>query len=190
VGERGMARAIRGACYVSGNNMDMRPSRLHGSSEWVGTERMVTIEKSCEILSGVDRVWELISDTDKDEAHWGAIKDIKVIRRDGNTIEREAMVGPRAFARKSRQTIVLDPKKSIQLTMTGEGTTGERKIVLAPTGKNSTRVDVTWEIEVKDVPGFVQGIVRGQLAKATEDALKKFKKEAESAPSSGGNRAS
>ncbi len=151
---------------------------------------MVTIDKSCEILSGVDRVWDLISDTDKDEEHWGAIKDIKVIKRDGNTIEREAMVGPRAFARKSRQTLVLDPKKSIQLTMAGEGMTGERKIVLVPMGKNSTRVDVSWEIEVKDVPGFVQGIVKGQIAKATEDALKKFKREAEKSPSVEGRRVS
>ena len=152
---------------------------------------MVTIDKSCEILSTVDRVWELISDTDKDEEHWGAIKDIKVIKRDGNTIEREAMVGPRAFARKSRQTLVLDPKKSIQLTMAGEGMTGERKVTLVPMGKNSTRVEVSWEIEVRGVPGFVEGIVKGQIAKATEDALKKFKKEAENAPQAeGGKRAS
>ena len=147
---------------------------------------MVTIDKSCEILASVDRVWELISDTDKDEEHWGAIKDIKVIKRDGNTIERDAVVGPRAFAQKSRQTLVMDPKKSIQLTMTGEGMTGERKIVLVPMGKNSTKVEVSWAIEVEGVPGFVQGIVKGQIAKATEDALKKFKKEAELAPSERG----
>jgi len=143
---------------------------------------MITIEKSCEILSSIDRVWELMSDTDKDEQHWGTIRDIKVLRRDGNTVEREAMVGPRAFAHKSRQTLVLDPRKSIELTMVGEGMAGERKVVLASTGEDSTRVDVTWRLEVKDVPGFVQGIVKGQISKATEDALMRFKKEAERAP--------
>jgi len=149
---------------------------------------MLTIDKSCEILSSVDRVWALISDTDKDQENWGAIRDIKVIKSEGNTIEREAMVGPRAFARKSRQTLVMDPKKSIQLTMAGEGMSGERKVVLLPMGKNSTRVDVSWRLEVKDVPGFVQGIVKGQISKATEDALKRFKKEAERAPSATGGR--
>jgi len=149
---------------------------------------MITIGKSVEILSNVDRVWELLSDTDKDEEHWGAIRDIKVLKRDGNTIEREAMVGPRAFARKSRQTLALDPKKSIHLTMTGEGMMGERKVTLVPLGKNSTRVDVWWKLEVKDVPGFVQNIVKGQISKATEEALKKIKKDAELAHSSeGGN---
>ena len=145
---------------------------------------MVTIEKSCEMLASVDRVWELISDTDKDQEYWGAIRDVKVLKRDGNTVEREAVVGPRAFAHKSKQTLVFDPKKSIGLTMTGEGMTGERQITLVPMGKNGTRVDVSWKLDVKNVPGFVQGIVKGQISKATEDALKKFKKEAERVPSS------
>lgn len=149
---------------------------------------MVRIEKSCEILANVDRVWELLSDTDRDESHWGAIRDIKVLRREGNTIEREATVGPRAFSQKSRQTLLFDPKKSIELTMIGEGMEGERRIVLVPLGKNSTRVDVSWKLEVKGVPGFVQSIVGGQISKATEDALKKFKKEAEVAPSSEGGK--
>jgi carbon monoxide dehydrogenase subunit G len=143
---------------------------------------MVTIEKSCEMLASVDRVWELLSDTDKDEEYWGAIRDIKVLKREGNTIEREATVGPRAFAQKSRQILVLDPKKSIELTMTGEGMGGERRVTLVPNGENNTRVDVSWRLDVKNVPGFVQGIVKGQISKATEDALKKFKKEAESVP--------
>jgi carbon monoxide dehydrogenase subunit G len=140
---------------------------------------MITIEKTCEILANVDRVWEVISDTDKDQENWGAIKDVKVLKRDGNTIEREAMVGPGAFAQKSKQILVLEPKRSIEMTMTGEGMGGERKIILVPTGDNSTRVDVSWSLEVKGVPGFVQGIVKGQISKATEEALKKFKKEAE-----------
>lgn len=143
---------------------------------------MVTIDRTCDILADVDRVWTLIADTDKDQEYWGAIRDIKVIKRDANTVQREATVGPRAFAQKSVQTLVFDPKKSIGLTMTGEGMTGERMIVFVPTGKNSTRVDVSWTLEVKGVPGFVQNIVKGQISKATEDALKRFKREAESAP--------
>ena len=149
---------------------------------------MITIERSCEIISNVDRVWELFSKTDNDEQNWGAIRDIKVLKRDGNTIEREATVGPRAFAQKSRQTLVLDPKKSIGLTMTGDAMTGERVIILVPMGKNSTRVDVSWKLEVKGVPGFVQGIVKGQITKATDDALKKFKREAEGAPPPDGGK--
>jgi hypothetical protein len=125
-----------------------------------------------------------VSDTDRDQQYWGAIRDIKVLRKDGNTVEREAVVGPRAFAQKSRQTLILDPKKSIQLTMAGRGIEGERSVVLVPMGKNNTRVDVSWNLEVRDVPGFVQSIVKAQISKATEEALKKIKKVAEGVPPS------
>ena len=148
---------------------------------------MVTINKSCEILASVDRVWELLSDTDKDEEHWGAIRDIKVISKVGNTIEREATVGPRAFAHKSRQTILLDPKKSIGLTMVGEAMSGGRRS-LGPFGQEQHPDRRLGKLEVKDVPGFVQNIVKGQISKATEEALKKFKKEAERAAPAAGMR--
>jgi len=140
---------------------------------------MITIDKSCEMPSSVDRVWEIVSDTDKDETYWTALRDIKVLRKEGNTIEREASVGPRGFSHASRQTLVLDPKKSIKLTMTGAPMAGERNLVLVPLGKNNTRIEVSWRFEVKDVPGFVQGLVKGQISKATEEALKRIKEEAE-----------
>lgn len=140
---------------------------------------MVTIDKSLEIFSGVDRVWEVVSNTDHDQEYWGAIRDVRVLKREGNRIEREALVGPRAFARRSMQTLVFDPKKSITLKLEGDSMAGERVVTLVPLGRKSTRVDVSWSLEVKDVPGFVQGIIGGQISKATEDALRKFKREAE-----------
>jgi hypothetical protein len=127
----------------------------------------------------VDRVWDIVSDTDKDETYWTALRDVKVLRKEGNTIEREANVGPRAFAHKSRQTLVLDPKKSIKLTMAGATMAGERNLVLVPLGKTNTRIDVSWRFEVKDAPGFVQVLVKRQISKATEEALDRIKEETE-----------
>jgi carbon monoxide dehydrogenase subunit G len=140
---------------------------------------MITIDKSCEIPSNADRVWDIVSDTDKDETYWTALRDVKVLRKEGNTIEREANVGPRAFAHKSRQTLVLDPKKSIKLTMAGATMAGERNLVLVPLGKTNTRIDVSWRFEVKDAPGFVQVLVKRQISKATEEALDRIKEETE-----------
>jgi hypothetical protein len=135
------------------------------------------IQKSCEIFSSVDRVWGLVSKIEDDEKYWGAIKDAKILRREGNTVEREATVGLRDH--KTRQTIVFDPKKSIRLTLVGDGVRGERTINLVPMGKTSTRVDVAWKMEVLGVPGFVEVLVNRQLTKVTEEALERFKKEAE-----------
>jgi hypothetical protein len=137
----------------------------------------VTVDESCEIFSGVEEVWALVSDTDRDEEHWGAIRDVKVTKREGNTIEREATVGPRGH--KTKQTLSLDPKRSIQLRFTGDGLAGQRDVWLVPLGERDTRVDVSWRLEVSGVPSFVQGLVKSQISRSTRDALKRFKEEAE-----------
>jgi ribosome-associated toxin RatA of RatAB toxin-antitoxin module len=142
---------------------------------------MVKISKSREMLSSLDRVWEIFSDVDNDPKYWSQIRDIKVQKSEGNVVEREATVGPKTFSHKSHQVLVFEPKKTIRLTMTGGPMDGERTITFVPVSKESTRVDVEWDLKLKDVPGFVQTIVKGQIGKATDDALKKIKQEAESA---------
>ena len=140
---------------------------------------MVKISKSKEMLTSVDKAWGLISDVDNDSKYWSQIRDIKVTKAERNTVERDATVGPKTFSHKSHQVLVFDPKKTIKLTMMGGPMDGERTITLVPLGKNSTRIDVEWDLKLKDVPGFVQTIVKGQIGKATEGALDKLAKVAE-----------
>jgi uncharacterized protein YndB with AHSA1/START domain len=141
---------------------------------------MMKISKNREFLSSVDDVWEIFSDADSDAKYWSQIRDIKVTKAEGNVLERDATVGPKAFSHKSHQVIVFDPKKTVRLTMTGGPMDGERTITLVPMGKNTTRVDVEWDLKLKDVPGFVQSLVKGQISKTTEQALRKIAKAAES----------
>jgi hypothetical protein len=140
---------------------------------------LIVIKKSRVVDSSVDRVWEIVSNTDEDQKYWTNIRDIKVLNRHGDTTEREANVGPRAFSQTTRQTLVLDAKRSISLALKGESITGGRTIVLVPDGETVTRIDVAWEFELKDVPGFVQSIVKNQISRATDDALSKIAAEAE-----------
>jgi carbon monoxide dehydrogenase subunit G len=137
----------------------------------------VTVDESCEIFSGVEEVWALVSNTDRDEERWGAIRDVKVTKMEGNTIEREATVGPRGH--RTKQTLLLDPKRSIQLRFTGDGLAGQRDVSLVPLGERDTRVDVSWRLEVSGVPSFVQELVKRQISRSTQGALKSFKEEAE-----------
>ncbi len=136
------------------------------------------IGSSQEIRAGVDRVWELLIDWDNERKYWTNERDIRIIRSDGVTIEREATVGPRGFAQRTKQTIVLNPKKSIRLALRSDQIAGERTITLVPSVKG-TRVDIAWDLNLSDVPGFVEGIVQKQIAKVTVDALKKMAKDAE-----------
>jgi len=59
---------------------------------------------------------------------------------------------------------------------------------LVPAGEDSTSGDVSWNLEVKSVPGFVEEIMKGQISKATEDALRMLEKEAESVALAHGGR--
>jgi len=131
------------------------------------------ITKNREVRAGVDRIWEILVDWENERKYWTNERDIKVLSSDGNVIEREATVGPRGFAQKTRQKIVLDPKRSIRLSLEGEQIAGKRTIVLTPMSKNETRVEVAWDLVLDGVPGFVEGIVKNQVAEVTEDALSK-----------------
>jgi hypothetical protein len=140
---------------------------------------MVVIAKSRSVRADVDRIWQILVDWENERKYWTNERDIKVLSSDGNVIEREATVGPRGFAQKTRQKIVLDPKRSIRLSLEGEQIAGERTIILVPISKSETRVDVAWDLALDGVPGFVEGIVKNQIVKVTEDALKKVAEAAE-----------
>ncbi len=141
---------------------------------------MIKIVKSREIASSIDRVWGTISNLENEQEHWPVIKNIRVLRRDGNTIEREATImrGPIGDV-KSSQTLILDPKRSIMLKMTKGPMIGTRKIVLTPSREDGTRVDVTWEFELQGIPEFAQSFVKNNISEVTESALIQIAKEAE-----------
>lgn len=106
---------------------------------------------------------------DNEPRHWRGLSSVRNISRNGNVIEREVTVGAINF--RSLQTVVLNPKKSIQTTMTEGMMTGSRTITLNPLGEERTRVDVSWDIEMPGIPSLFKGNVKNGIAKGTEGAL-------------------
>ena len=139
------------------------------------------IVKSREVASSVDRVWDAISNLDNERKHWSIIKDIRILRRDGNTIEREATImrGPIGNV-KSLQTLILEPKKSTVLTITKGPLIGTRKILLNSLGKKMTRIDVLWEFELEGIPEFAHSFVKNNVSRVTKDALTAIAEDVES----------
>ena len=133
---------------------------------------MIRISKSREVASSVDRVWDVISNLDKERKYWSVIKDIRILRRDGNTIEREATImrGPMGDV-KSLQTLNLNPRTSTILRMTKGPLIGTRKIVLKSLGEKKTRIDVSWEFELEGIPEFAHSFVKNNISSVTESAL-------------------
>ena len=133
---------------------------------------MIRISKSREVASSVDRVWDAISNLDHEKRYWPVIKDIRILRRDGNTIEREATImrGPMGDV-KSLQTLVLNPRASTILRMTKGPLIGTRKIVLNSSGEKKTRIDVIWEFELEGIPEFAHSFVKNNISRVTDNAL-------------------
>ena len=135
---------------------------------------MVTIAEAHEVDASVDDVWDIICDVDKDPEYWNGLTSIRNIRREGNLIEREVVVG--FMGRKGTQRIELRPKKSIHLTMIDGPLRGSREITLVPLGERRTKIDVSWDIQFSAIPDFARGFVRSRLEEGTREALDKIAK--------------
>ncbi len=102
---------------------------------------MITITKSGEVAARIDDVWNLISNVDNEQKYWPTLKNIKILGRRDNTIEREATISRGPFGNaKSVQTLVLDRKeKSINLILMKGPMLGTRKISLSSLRKKERR---------------------------------------------------
>jgi hypothetical protein len=133
------------------------------------------INTSKEISAPLDRVWDIISKVDDDEPrYWQGLNAVYNVRKKGNIVEREVAGGLRDL--KGRQTVVLYPKKAIELTLTEGPMIGTRIITLIPSRSDNetitTRVNVSWDIKLSDNFSLLfRGVVTERIAEATEEAI-------------------
>jgi carbon monoxide dehydrogenase subunit G len=137
---------------------------------------MATINASREISAPLDRVWDIVADVDNEPEYWHGTKTVKNISRSGNTIEREVTI---AFKdSKCRQTVVLNPKKSVEITITEGPLKGTKAVTLSPSG-DKTRIDVVWDIKLAGFLGMFTGMVKKHIAEGTDEALERIAKAVE-----------
>jgi ribosome-associated toxin RatA of RatAB toxin-antitoxin module len=139
---------------------------------------VVTIRDSLEVSAPLDRVWDIVADVDNDPKYWPNIHTVNNISKDGNVMEREVTVGFRKS--KSRQTILLNPKKSVEITMTEGPVRGTRVVTLSPMdgekNKTKTKIEISWNIELSAIPILGRSIVKNNLANDTMEALSRIAK--------------
>jgi hypothetical protein len=134
---------------------------------------MVEINASREISAPLDRVWNIISDVNSEPRYWRGLNAVYNIRKNGNVIEREFTAASLTDF-KGRQTVVLYPKKSIEVKLTDGPMIGTRIITLIPSSSDNektTKVNVSWDIKLSNIPLLFRGIVRERIVEATEEAL-------------------
>jgi hypothetical protein len=138
---------------------------------------VITIRDSLEVSAPLDRVWD-IADVDNDPKYWPNIHTVNNISKDWNVVEREVTIGLRKS--KSRQTILLNPKKSVEITMTAGPVRGTRVVTVSPMDgdnhKTKTKIEISWNIELSGIPILGRSIVKNNLANDTKEALSRIAK--------------
>jgi ribosome-associated toxin RatA of RatAB toxin-antitoxin module len=138
---------------------------------------MVTINTSREVSAPVDRIWDIVADVDNEPQYWHGTKTVKNISKVGNKIEREVTI---AFKdSKCRQTVLLNPQKSIEIMITEGPIRGTKTVTLSPLGNLKTRIDVVWNIKLTGFLGLLTGMMKRHIAEGTEEALDRIAKAVE-----------
>jgi ribosome-associated toxin RatA of RatAB toxin-antitoxin module len=138
---------------------------------------MVTINASREMSAPVDRIWNIVADVDNEPQYWHGTKTVKNISKAENKIEREVTIAFRDS--KCRQTVLLNPQKSIEIMITEGPIRGTKTVTLSPLGNLKTRVDVVWNIKLTGFLSIFTGMVKKHIAEGTEEALFRIAKAVE-----------
>lgn len=132
---------------------------------------MVRIEVSKEIQAPIEKVWKIVSELDNEPKYWHGTKSVKNLKIDGNTITREVII---AFKNsKCMESVVLNPMKSIEISITDGPMKGTKSIVLNDMN-GKTKVDVVWDIKLSGMMSMFTAMVKGHIQQGTEDALERI----------------
>lgn len=130
---------------------------------------MVNFHSSKQINAPLSKVWLIMSDVDRDPEFWRGTKSVKNIKKSENTIEREVVIAFRNAV--CRETVSLEPLKSITTFITHGPIKGKKVVVLHSQGEDLTIVDVEWDIKVSGIMAIFSGIVKKHILEGTEAAL-------------------
>jgi hypothetical protein len=130
---------------------------------------MIIINASREMSAPIDRIWSVVADVDNEPTYWRGTKTVKNIYKSANKIEREVTI---AFKdSKCRQTVLLHPKKSVEIIITQGPIRGTKTVLLDPLDNHNTRIDIVWNLKLSGFLGLFASIVKDTLWK---EPMKRF----------------
>ena len=140
-------------------------------------EQADTINATKIVNASKDKVWNIISDVDKNPDYW-PISIVKNINKSNNSVEREVTVpAPPFMDNKAHQIITIIPEQyTIIENQTQGAVTGVKTISLlqAGTDVNRTEISVIWNLDMSKIPGIVKGFAKDGINNSVEEALNKI----------------
>jgi len=135
---------------------------------------MVNFHTSKKLNASVSEVWKILSDLDREIEFWHGTKSIKNISKSDKVVEREVVI---AFKNSiCRETVTIDPMKSITTNITDGPIKGKKVVVINPEGDQASVVDVEWDIRISGFMGIFSKMVKKHILEGTNDALDRISK--------------
>jgi carbon monoxide dehydrogenase subunit G len=136
---------------------------------------MVIIHASREIVAPLEKVWDIVSDIDREPEFWHGTKSIKNVKKEGNIIEREVVIAFRNSL--CKEIVTIDPKKSVNIKITHGPMRGTKNIIVTTIeNNNKTIIDVEWNIKLSGFFGMFTEMVKKHILEGTEEALERISK--------------
>src|SRR5574341_697815 len=90
---------------------------------------MTEIKSSTEINSPVDKVWNIVSDLERESKFWSNITKVRTLSTENNVVKREITIGK---VDRCLQTVTLYPKEKILAEFTKGIIGGTKTTTLTP----------------------------------------------------------
>lgn len=136
---------------------------------------MTEIKSSTEINSPVDKVWNIVSDLERESKFWSNITKVRTISTENNVVKREITIGK---VDRCLQTVTLYPKEKILAEFT-KGIIGGTKTTTLTPSAGGTHLEILWDVKFKGMAGFMSGKLNSDFQSHTEQALLAIKQAAE-----------
>jgi uncharacterized protein YndB with AHSA1/START domain len=136
---------------------------------------MAEIKASIQINSPVDKVWNVVSDLDRESKFWNNITKVRTISTEGNVVKREITMGK---GDRCLQTVTLYPQEKILAEFT-KGSIGGTKTTTLNSSAGGTNLEILWNIKFKGMAGFMSGKLNSDFQGNTEQAVLAIKQAAE-----------
>ncbi len=136
---------------------------------------MTEIKASIQINSPVDKVWNIVSDLDRESKFWNNITKVRTISTENDVVKREITIGK---VDRCLQTVTLYPQQKILAEFT-KGIIGGTKTTMLTPRDNGTLLEITWDIKFKGIAGLMSGKLNSDFQVHTEQAVLAIKQEAE-----------
>jgi len=140
-------------------------------------EQTDTINATKIVNASKDKVWNIISNVDKNPDYW-PISIVKNISKSDNTVEREVTVpAPPFMDNKAHQIITIIPEQfTIIENQTQGAVTGVKTISLlqAENDANKTEVSIVWNLDTSKIPGIGKGFAKDGISNSVDEALNKI----------------